>query len=76
MVADTVNYSLSYQDEQAAHWTCDGSTTYAINEGQNRKRTDIILHINEESEEFLDEHRIEEILRKYGLFSCSNSVWD
>lgn len=70
MVADTVEInSLSYQDEQAAHWTCDGSTTYAINEGTKTERgTDIILHINEESEEFLDEHRIEEILRKYGQF--------
>lgn len=71
MVADLVEIqSLSYQDgADPAKWECDGSTTYEISEG-NRKEigTDIILHINEESEEFLEESRIQQILDKYAKF--------
>lgn len=71
MVADLVEIqSLSYQDgAEPAKWECDGSTTYEISEG-NRKEigTDIILHINEESEEFLEESRIQQILDKYAKF--------
>lgn len=71
MVADTVEIqSLSYQDgAQAAHWTCDGSTSYEISEGTRTTRgTDVILHINEESAEFLNKHRLQEILDKYAKF--------
>lgn len=71
MVADEVEInSLSFQEGAiAAHWTCDGSTTYAISEGTKTERgTDIILHVNEDSLEFLEKYRIEEILRKYGQF--------
>ncbi|HLS70518.1 MAG TPA: molecular chaperone HtpG [Chitinophagaceae bacterium] len=71
MVADLVEINtLSYQEEaQAAKWTCDGSTSFTIDAGDRTERgTDIILHINEESEEFLSEGRIEEILKKYAQF--------
>lgn len=71
MVADLVEIqTLSYQDgAEAAKWVCDGSTTYEISEGSRTKRgTDIILHINAESEEFLSKHKLEEILDKYGKF--------
>lgn len=71
MVADSVEIqSLSYQDgSQAAHWTCDGSTSYEISEGTRTHRgTDVILHINEESKEFLDKSRLEQILNKYAKF--------
>lgn len=71
MVADTVEInSLSYKEEsQAALWTCDGSTSFEIDAGSRTDRgTSIVLHINEESEEFLEEGRIEGILRKYGQF--------
>lgn len=71
MVADQVEIqSLSYQEgAQAAHWTCDGSTSYEISEGTRTHRgTDIILHINDESKEFLSKHRLEEILNKYAKF--------
>src|SRR5471030_1899287 len=48
--------SLSYQEgAEPAHWTCDGSTEFEINEGNRTTRgTTVILHINPESEEFLD----------------------
>ncbi len=71
MVADLVEIqTLSYQDgAEAAKWVCDGSTTYEISEGSRTTRgTDIILHINPESEEFLSKHKLEEILDKYGKF--------
>lgn len=71
MVADKVEINtLSYQDgAAAARWICDGSTSFEITEGDRTTRgTDIILHINEESIEFLEEFRLREILKKYGQF--------
>lgn len=71
MVADLVEIqSLSYQDgAQAVKWSCDGSTSYEISEGNKTQRgTDIILYINEESEEFLEQSRIQNILNKYAKF--------
>ena len=71
MVADLVEIqTLSYQEGAApARWVCDGSTTFEITEGSRTTRgTDIILHINSESEEFLDKFKLEGILDKYGKF--------
>ncbi|MFD2034272.1 molecular chaperone HtpG [Belliella marina] len=71
MVAHTVEInSLSYQeDSEPAKWTCDGSTSFEISEGSRTERgTDIILHINEESEEFLDKWKLQGILDKYCKF--------
>jgi molecular chaperone HtpG len=71
MVADKVEIqTLSYQDgAEPANWTCDGSTSFEITEGTRTERgTDVILYINAESEEFLQEHRIREILNKYAKF--------
>ncbi|MCX2482023.1 molecular chaperone HtpG [Pedobacter sp. MR2016-24] len=71
MVADLVEIqTLSYQEgAEPARWVCDGSTTYEITEGSRTTRgTDIILHINTESEEFLSKSKLEEILDKYGKF--------
>ncbi|UIR57520.1 molecular chaperone HtpG [Sphingobacterium sp. SRCM116780] len=71
MVADHVEIeTLSYQDgAEAAHWTCDGSTSYEISAGTRTTRgTDIILHINDESAEFLNKSRLQEILDKYARF--------
>jgi len=71
MVADKVEIqTLSFQEgAQPARWECDGSTSFEITEG-NRTTvgTDIILHINEESKEFLDEYKLKEILDKYCRF--------
>jgi molecular chaperone HtpG len=71
MVADLVEIqTLSYQEgSEAAKWVCDGSTTFEITAGSRTTRgTDIILHINAESEEFLEKHKLEGILDKYGKF--------
>jgi molecular chaperone HtpG len=71
MVADKVEIqTLSYQDgAEAAHWTCDGSTEFEIAEGSLAERgTEITLHINQESEEFLSKYRLQEILDKYCKF--------
>ncbi|MGO3807262.1 MAG: molecular chaperone HtpG, partial [Sphingobacterium sp.] len=71
MVADTVEIqSLSYQEgAEPTHWTCDGSTSYEIESGSRTDRgTDVILHVNEESIEFLKKERLAEILNKYARF--------
>ena len=71
MVADQVEISTrSYQDgAEPAGWICDGSTEFEIKAGKRKKRgTDIILHINEDSTEFLEESRIQSILDKYAKF--------
>lgn len=70
MVAGKVEIiTKSYKDEPAAHWTCDGSPQYTLEESDRKERgTEIILHINEDSEEFLEENRISELLVKYNKF--------
>ena len=71
MVADKVEIqSRSYQDDaEPVRWICDGSTSFEITEGNRSERgTDVILYINADSEEFLQEHRISEILNKYAKF--------
>lgn len=71
MVADKVEIeTLSYQDgAEPAHWVCDGSTEFEISAGSLAERgTEITLHINQESEEFLSKHRLQEILDKYCRF--------
>jgi molecular chaperone HtpG len=64
--------SQSYKEASSTvKWTCDGSPEYSIEElgeGVRGRGTDIILHINEESEEFLEESRIEGILEKFCRF--------
>ncbi|MGZ3858462.1 MAG: molecular chaperone HtpG [Flavisolibacter sp.] len=71
MVAEKVEIQTrSYQEgAEPARWTCDGSTEFEITEGDRQERgTDVILYINSESEEFLQEQRIQEILDKYARF--------
>jgi molecular chaperone HtpG len=70
MVASQVEIQTkSYKDAPAAHWTCDGSTSFTLAEGNRTERgTDIILHINEESAEFLETYRIQHLLSKYCKF--------
>ena len=71
MVAHQVEIqSLSYQEgAEPARWICDGSTEFEISTGERTERgTDIILHINEESEEFLDKWKLQGILDKYCKF--------
>jgi molecular chaperone HtpG len=71
MVADKVEiHTLSYQDgAEAAKWTCDGSTSFEISKGKRKTRgTDIILHVNKDSEEFVDKWKLQGILDKYAKF--------
>lgn len=72
MVADKVELvSRSYKVEanEAARWECDGSTEFELTEAEKSERgTDVILHINQDSEEFLDEFRLKGILEKYCKF--------
>lgn len=71
MVADNVEViSKSYKEgTEAARWECDGSTEFELGPATKVERgTDIILHINADSEEFLDEFRLKGILEKYCKF--------
>src|SRR3954465_1179540 len=71
MVADKVEIqTLSYQDgAEPARWICDGSTEFEITEGNRTERgTDIILHVNADSAEFLDKYKLQGILDKYCKF--------
>lgn len=70
MVADKVEIiTKSYTGEPAAHWTCDGSPNFTLEEAEKQDRgTEIILHIAEDSEEFLEEAKISELLLKYNKF--------
>lgn len=72
MVADNVEIitrSYSAEEKEAAKWTCDGSTEFSIEPTSKKDRgTDVILHINKDSEEFLDEWRLKGILEKYCKF--------
>jgi molecular chaperone HtpG len=70
MVAHTVEIiTKSYMDEPAAHWTCDGSPNFTLVEADKQDRgTEIILHIADDSLEFLEEAKISELLLKYNKF--------
>jgi molecular chaperone HtpG len=71
MVADLVEIqTLSYQDgAEPARWVCDGSTEFEITAGNRITRgTDIILHVNADSVEFLEESKLQGILDKYAKF--------
>ena len=72
MVAEKVEIQTkSYKKENAdpVHWTCIGTTSFEMDKGKRKTRgTDIILHINDDSSEFLETSRIETMLKKYCRF--------
>ena len=70
MVADKVEIiSKSFKEEPAVHWECDGSPEYSTKKSKKTSRgTEIVLHIAEDSLEFLEEARINELLVKYNKF--------
>ena len=70
MVAEKVEIiTKSYKDAPAAHWSCDGSPEYTLVEHKKTARgTEIILHIEKDSKEFLEDGRIKELLNKYNKF--------
>ena len=71
MVADKVEIiTKSYKDEPAAHWACDGSPEYTLEAHDKTDRgTEIVLHIAEDSTEFLEEGKIRGLLTKYNRFN-------
>ena len=70
MVAEKVEIiTKSFKDEPAAHWTCDGSPEFTLESSDKTSRgTEIILHIAEDSLEFLEDYKIRELLTKYNKF--------
>lgn len=70
MVAEKVEIiTKSHTDKPAAHWICDGSPEYTLETANKKDRgTEIILHIDKDSKEFLEESRIRELLVKYNKF--------
>ncbi len=70
MVAKKVEIiSKSYKDEPAAHWSCDGSPEFTLEKHDKTDRgTEIILHIDKDSKEFLEESKIRTLLTKYNKF--------
>lgn len=71
MVSDKVELiTKSWKEDETAHkWSCDGSPEFSLEEAEKERRgTDIILHLDDDSKEFLEEHRINEMLNKYCRF--------
>ncbi|MBO6830544.1 molecular chaperone HtpG [Allomuricauda sp.] len=70
MVAEKVEIiTKSHKDEPAVHWICDGSPEFTIEPSDKTERgTEIILHVAEDSTEFLDNSRIRQLLVKYNKF--------
>jgi heat shock protein hsp90 len=71
MVAKEVEIlTKSYTDAPAVRWVCDGSPEFTLEEYPEKtdRGTEIVLHLNDDSLEFLEEHRIEELLTKYNKF--------
>ncbi|HEY4629083.1 MAG TPA: molecular chaperone HtpG [Flavobacterium sp.] len=70
MVASKVEIiTKSYKDEPAAHWTCDGSPEFTLEPSDKTTRgTEVILHIAEDSLEFLEDYKIKELLNRYNKF--------
>ncbi|MDO4462662.1 MAG: molecular chaperone HtpG [Bacteroidia bacterium] len=71
MVSDKVELlTKSYRDgSQAVRWTCTGDPEYTLEDDSRDERgTDVIMHVTEEEKEFLDENKIEELLKKYCKF--------
>ncbi|WOC39692.1 molecular chaperone HtpG [Polaribacter sp. HL-MS24] len=71
MVAEKVDiFTKSFKDEPAAHWSCDGSPEYTLEAHDKQDRgTEIVLHIADDSTEFLEEQKIKELLSKYNRFN-------
>lgn len=70
MVAEKVEIiTKSFKDEPAVHWSCDGSPKFTLKEAKKKDRgTEIILHVAEDSTEFLEDAKISELLKKYNKF--------
>ncbi len=62
-------YTKSYKDEPAVHWICEGKQEYSLEETEKEDRgTEIIMYLDDDSQEFLEEETIENTLKKYCRF--------
>jgi molecular chaperone HtpG len=70
MVSDKVEiYTKSYKRAKAVKWECKGDPSFTIEDTDRKERgTSIVLHLDKDSKEFLEESRINEMLRKYSRF--------
>ena len=71
MVSENVEIiTKSYlEDAEPTKWKCDGSTEFVITKGKRKEiGTDVILHIDKDNLDFLEDHKIREILNKYCKF--------
>jgi molecular chaperone HtpG len=70
MVSDKVEIlTKSFKDAPAVRWECDGSPEYQLEEAAKEARgTDIVLHLNEESGEFLEADRVKAVLKRFCRF--------
>jgi molecular chaperone HtpG len=71
MVADKVEiYTRSFEkNAKAVRWECDGSPQYTLEETDKKERgTEVVLHLDDDSTEFLEETKIKELLNKYNKF--------
>ncbi len=71
MVSDKVEViTKSWQENsEAVKWTCDGTPEFTIDKAEKNDRgTDVILHLDKDSKDFLEEQKIEELLKKYCKF--------
>lgn len=70
MVSDRVEvFTKSYRDEVAVRWECDGSPSFTLEEITKEERgTSVVLHLNQDSLEFLDSGRIETVLKRFCKF--------
>ncbi len=70
MVSEKVEIiTKSFKDEPAVHWSCDGSPEFILEDSDKTERgTEIILHIDKDSVEFLEDSRIKTLLNKYNKF--------
>ncbi|MBS1908662.1 MAG: molecular chaperone HtpG, partial [Bacteroidetes bacterium] len=71
MVSDKVEvFTKSYKDQaKAVRWECDGSPEYSIEETDKAERgTEIVMHLNEDSKEFLDAYKVKQTLDRFCKF--------
>lgn len=69
MVADRVEViTKSYQDENAVHWDCDSESEFTVTDAKRERGTTVIMHINDDGEEYLNESKLREMLDRYCSF--------
>ena len=69
MVSDRVEViTKSYKDEGAVHWDCDSESEFTVADAERERGTTVIMHINEDGEEYLSEHKLRAMLERYCSF--------